>query len=82
MLVLLGKKLTDGYVGIELVGTVEYSLEGIDQSQMDTTFDASGTGWHKVKLTLNVRMGDEAGILMFRIFHKGKEVGKANLSFN
>ncbi|KAK0717343.1 hypothetical protein B0T26DRAFT_775631 [Lasiosphaeria miniovina] len=67
---------------IEHVGTIKYSLESIDLTKVKSTVDENGHKWYRLELVLNIRMGDEAGVLVYRIFYRGREVGKAELSFS
>ncbi len=70
------------FAGIECVGAVRYSLDGLDLTKVKSTVDANGTKWYGVELTLNIRMADEAGVFIYRIMFRGREVGKAELSFS
>ena len=69
-------------LGIEKVGEVEYTLDGLDMTKVKNIVDANGTRWYKLELTLNIRMSDEIGLLVFRIMCRGREVGKAELGFS
>lgn len=73
-------KLTCHYqLGIEEVGEVIYTLLGVDRATLPQVTKA-GVTHYKIPLTLNIRLGDEAGHLVFRILYQGKEVGKAAIS--
>jgi hypothetical protein len=51
-------------------------------TKIKSTVDDSGIRWYRLELTLNIRMSDEIGLLVFRIICRGKEVGKAELGFS
>lgn len=65
--------------GIEEVGKVTYTLLGVDRSSLLQVTRDSMTHF-KIPLTLNIRLGDEAGHLVFRILYQGQEMGKAAIS--
>jgi hypothetical protein len=64
---------------IEKVGEVEYTLDGLDMTKVKQTVDEDGTKWYSLDLTLNIRLGDEVGHMVFRILCRGREIGKAEL---
>lgn len=69
--------------GIERVGEIEYTLDKLDLSKIeDSKTDEEGRMMYKVWLTLDIRMSDEAGLLVFRVLHNGEECGKAKLGFS
>ncbi|KAK5996056.1 Heat shock 70 kDa 12B-like protein [Cladobotryum mycophilum] len=63
---------------LEVVGTVIYSLHGMDLTKVESRM-INGSIQYKLKLTLNIRLDDEVGHLVFRVLYDGKEVGKAEL---
>ncbi|TFB06033.1 Heat shock 70 kDa protein 12B [Trichoderma ghanense] len=65
--------------GIEEVGKVTYTLLGVDRASLPQVTKGHIT-FFKIPLTLNIRLGDEAGHLVFRILYQGQEVGKAAIS--
>ncbi|KAL7805233.1 actin-like ATPase domain-containing protein [Trichoderma aethiopicum] len=64
---------------IEEVGRVTYTLVGVDQASLRQVRKDYIT-YYELPLTLNIRLGDEAGHLVFRILYQGQEVGKAAIS--
>ncbi|PTB81358.1 hypothetical protein M440DRAFT_1013941 [Trichoderma longibrachiatum ATCC 18648] len=64
---------------IEVVGKVVYTLTGVNQTSLPQ-IRIGRTTHYKIPLTLNIRLGDEAGHLVFRLLYKGEEVGKAEIS--
>lgn len=67
--------------GIEKVGTVVYDLSGIDETKIRRVVK-NGVTYSKLPLTINIRLDDEVGHLVFRIFHEGREVGKAGIDLD
>lgn len=65
--------------GIEVVGKVVYTLTGVNRTSLPQ-IRRGRTTYYKVLLTLNIRLGDEAGHLVFRLLYQGQEVGKAEIS--
>jgi hypothetical protein len=68
-------------IGVELVGTVAYDLTNIDKSKVRHVVK-DGITQYSVSLTLNIRLDDESGHLVFRILCDGKEVGKAGIDIS
>ncbi|KAL6868611.1 actin-like ATPase domain-containing protein [Trichoderma novae-zelandiae] len=64
---------------VEEVGKVTYTLAGVDRASLQQVKKGRLTHYN-IPLTLNIRMGDEAGHLVFRIMYQGQEVGKAAIS--
>lgn len=71
-------------VGIELVGEVDYSdaMQDIDMSKLKQVKDSKGVTHYKISLVLNIRLGDDSGLLQFRILWRGRELGEAKLGFS
>ena len=70
-------------LGIEKVGEVEYTLDQVDFTKVTSKeYDSNGILRYKLWLDLNIELSDEAGLLVFRILHEGKECGKAKLGFS
>ncbi|KAM5349521.1 hypothetical protein ACJ41O_006026 [Fusarium nematophilum] len=70
---------TIDHKNVEKVGAVEYTLSDLNIDELETTVDEDGMRVYKVRLTLNIRLSDEAGVLVFTILSKGKECGQARL---
>lgn len=64
--------------GIERVGRVVYSLDRLDHTKVRSAV-VDGVTHYSISLTLNIRLNDEMGHLVFRILHGGREVGKAEI---
>ncbi|KAH7012995.1 hsp70-like protein [Ilyonectria destructans] len=69
---------------IELVGEVDYSdaMQDIDLSKLQQVKDSKGVTHYKIYLVLNIRLGDDSGLLQFRILWRGREMGEAKLGFS
>ncbi|KAJ0131460.1 Secondary metabolism regulator laeA [Fusarium oxysporum f. sp. albedinis] len=68
---------------IEKVGEVLYTIDGIDKTKIKSIQDANGIHWYQLLLTLTIRLSDdEVGVLVCRIFYRGKEVGKAEIGYS
>lgn len=63
------------------MGTVSYDLDGIDETKVESVVKDSVT-YYKLHLTLNIRLDDDSGHLVFRLLHDGKEVGKAGIDLD
>lgn len=68
-------------IGIEEVGEVRYSLQGVDQEKLPYKL-IDDVRSYDIPLTLNMRMNDEVGHLVFRILFDGKEIGKAEIDLD
>lgn len=71
-------------VGIELVGEVDYSdaMQNIDMSMLEQVKGKKGVTYYKIALVLNIRLGDDSGLLQFRILWRKREMGEAKLGFS
>lgn len=72
-------------LGIEKVGEVLYTIDdiGIDKTKIKSIQDANGIHWYQLLLTLTIRLSDDdVGVLVCRIFCRGKEVGKAEIGYS
>ncbi|EWG55683.1 hypothetical protein FVEG_17568 [Fusarium verticillioides 7600] len=70
---------------IEKVGEVLYTIDdiGIDKTKIKSIQDANGIHWYQLLLTLTIRLSDDdVGVLVCRIFCRGKEVGKAEIGYS
>ncbi|EMT74226.1 hypothetical protein FOC4_g10002707 [Fusarium odoratissimum] len=68
---------------IEKVGEVLYTIDGIDKTKIKSIQDANGIHWYQLLLTLTIRLSDdEVGVLVCRIYYRGKEVGKAEIGYS
>lgn len=68
-------------LGIEVVGKVIYDLTDIDKSKIHHV-EKDDVTQYQVPLTLNIRLDDERGHLVFRILCDEKEVGKAGIDIS
>ena len=57
-------------------------IGGVDSNTLKSTYDEDGLKWYLLKLTLTIRLSDEVGLLVCRILHRGKEVGKADIAYS
>ena len=73
--------LTQAHIGVEHVGEVHYTLEDLDLNTIEKR-KLEGLIVYRLKLTLEVRMLGEDGLLDFKILHEGKECGQAKLAFS
>jgi hypothetical protein len=51
-------------------------------TKVKQTVDENGLKWYQLDLTLNIRLGDEVGHMVFRILCRGREIGKAQLGLS
>lgn len=61
---------------------IKFTLEDLDLSKIKTVVDESGVTYYQVYLTLNIRLGNKAGVFLYRVLAQGKEVGRAQLGFS
>ncbi|EHA52891.1 hypothetical protein MGG_05163 [Pyricularia oryzae 70-15] len=66
----------------EKVGSITYDLEDLDTSQLQCKIEPDGTRRYQAHLTMVIRMGDAAGLLTFKVFCQGSEVGSAHLDIS
>ncbi len=69
-------------LGIEKVGEIEFSLEDVDWDALESVTLKNNSKKYILPIDINIRMGDESGVLIFRVMYKGKEAGKAELAFS
>ncbi|TLS30837.1 hypothetical protein PpBr36_03535 [Pyricularia pennisetigena] len=66
----------------EKVGSVSYTLEDLDISQLPSKMGDDGVRRYRADLTLVIGMGDAAGLLTFKVLCQGSEVGTTQLDIS
>ena len=66
-----------------MVGKIHFSLTDVDLDAAPAKLNPkSGKTLYHVPLVLNIRLGDQAGLLAFRVLSRGKEIAKAELELS
>jgi hypothetical protein len=71
-------------LGLLEVGTIEINMYNIDFSKFTKKKDGHlwwKKTWIDVDYNVEVAMGDESGLLQFRVMCKGRQVGTASIDF-
>lgn len=63
------------------MGRVHFHLNPTILSTLETTV-YEGKTYMQADLTLNVRLDDQMGHLVFRVLHNGKQVGRAEIEMD
>lgn len=70
--------------GLLEVGTIEINMTNINNSNFSKKKDGHlwwKKTWIDVDYNVEVAMGDESGLLQFRVMCKGRQVGTASIDF-
>ncbi|KAK1465439.1 hypothetical protein CCUS01_07556 [Colletotrichum cuscutae] len=84
MVWVIGKITADASAGVEKIGTVEYTIDGLNvesDSGVERIME-KGRMMYQVSHILRIKMSDETGLLVFKIMVGEKEVGQAKLAFS
>lgn len=71
--------LTNCFIsGLEVVGHLMIELTEKDLAESEWVIK-NGITHYRAKLVISVRLNDDAGHLVYRVLHDGKEIGRTNV---